>query len=287
MSIVKECMVVNLQIGMWNGYKLDKESSKRVTEQASADADSARVNKHLVPKEALKNIVSAAGLLRMHFYNNTLPWKDNGDRLLTRKLYMQFVQDHSQHVKTFNEAVEQFLTVDYPKVVDQAAFRMGELFKAEDYPAVSDLRRKFYVRMDIDAVTEAADFRVAMDTAVVDEIKMDIYEALQGRLSRAMGDVWSRLADTLGHFAAKMSEDAIFRDSTVTNLEEIVELLPSLNFMDDPDLDAIRQDIKQSIVGYSPKELRKDAAAKTQAALDAKRIMDNMAGFMKAFGEQT
>ena len=64
MSIVNDSMIVNLQIGVWMGYRLDKSASQKVTADAGAVQDAARVNKHLIPKEALKPIVSAAGAVR-------------------------------------------------------------------------------------------------------------------------------------------------------------------------------------------------------------------------------
>ena len=50
----------HLQIGIWMGYRLDKEVSRKVTEDASAMPDAARVNKHIVPKDSLAGMVSAA-----------------------------------------------------------------------------------------------------------------------------------------------------------------------------------------------------------------------------------
>lgn len=282
MSITNECMVVNLQIGLWLGYRLDKEASRKVTSEANAADDTARVNKHIVPKESLKHVVSAANCVRSHFYTQTLPWKDNGDRLLTRKCYLNFVPEHARLVDAFHAAVETFLTTGYPLAKEQAAFRMGELFKDSDYPNGEALRHKFYVGMDIDAVVEAHDFRVAIDNA--EEVKQQMYAAMATRTNRAMQDVWTRLADTLQHFASKMSTDDIFRDSTVKNLTEIVDLLPALNITDDPFLEQIRQDIATSLGGYAPKDLRTNPTTRAAAATDATRIMDQMAGFMNAFG---
>ncbi len=284
MSITKECMIVNMQIGLWQGYRLDKEASRVVTESNNASADAARVNKHLVPKEALKDIVSAQGAIRSHFYECTLPWKDNGDRLLTRKMYLPFIEDHERLVKEFERAVTNFLDHGYPKAIQQAEFRMGDLFKAEDYPSASLLRHRFYVNMDIDAVTEAGDFRVQIETSQLDRIRVGMEDAMNARLGRAMQEVWERLATTLGHFANKMGSDDVFRDSTVRNLEEIVDLLPGLNILDDPDLERIRQNIKGTLVGYTPKELRKDKDVRSVAAEEAAKIMDDMRGFMNAFG---
>jgi len=158
------------------------------------------------------------------------------------------------------------------------------LFNPADYPSTVHLRSKFYVNLDIDAVTTAGDFRVQMDAKEQARVKASMEQALQQRVTRAMQDVWSRLADTVKHFGDKMGSDEIFRDSTVKNLEELVDVLPDLNVFNDPNLEQIRIDIKNSLTGYEPKELRKDNATRKAVASEAQRIMDTMSGFMNAFG---
>lgn len=286
MSIAENAMVMNLSIGLWAGYRLDKQASQEITADKGADADAARVNKHLVPKDALKAVVSAATAVRTHFYANTLPWKDNGDRLLTRLMYTRFIEDHESLVATFNAAVEQFITKDYVNAVELAGFRMGALFDPDDYPHPDALRRKFYIHLDIDAVTTAGDFRVQMDEAEIDGIRRDMTRALEQRIGSAMRDVWERLAKVVGHMAEKLgNQDAVFRNSTITNLEELVDLLPGLNVLNDPDLDMMRRDIKAKLCGHDVADLRKDPAHRAQIASEAKQIMETMAGFMNAFSK--
>lgn len=284
MSIINDCMIVNLQVGTWLGYRLDKSASAKVTADANADQDAARVNKHLIPKETLKPIVAAAGAVRTHFYDRTLPWKDNGDRLLTRKMFTKFMEEHAKLVGEFDAAVDYFLSNTYLKARDQAEFRMGALFNPNDYPSSVHLKHKFYVNLDIDAVTTSNDFRVQLNQEELDDVKSSMEEAMQARVKRAMFDVWNRLATTLQHFATKMEGDEIFRDTTVSNLEEIVDILPELNVFNDPDLEQIRQSIVQNVIGYEPKELRKNPAVRAAVAGEAQKIMDTMGGFMKAFG---
>jgi predicted secreted Zn-dependent protease len=138
--------------------------------------------------------------------------------------------------------------------------------------------------MDVDPVTTANDFRVQMSAPEQDRIREDIEEKTKQRLGKAMQSVWDRLSTTLSHFAEKMEGDQVFRDSTVKNLEDIIDILPELNILNDPNLDKIRDEIKATIVGYDPKDLRKNPEVRSIAASEAKRIMDDMAGFMRAFG---
>lgn len=284
-ALTERAMVANLSIGIWQGYRLDKEASRKITTQSGAASDAARVNKHLVPKEALAPVVTASNNIRTHFYSSTLPWRDNGDRLMTRILYMPFIEAHEALVREFNDAVETFLKTTYPKAIEQAEFRMGELFNRDDYPPVTELRHRFYARLDIDALTTSDDFRVQIDQEHVDKVRKSMEEAAERRINNAMRDVWKRLAETIGYFYERMNDPkAIFRDSTVQNIADLIELIPGLNVLDDPDIEAVRRMVADKLGGIEPKEIRKDDAYRAELAGEAKAIMDRMTGFMNAFG---
>jgi len=256
-----------------------------VTESNGADADAARVNKHLVPKEVLAPIVSASNTVRDHFYSNTLPWRDNGGRLMTRKLYMPFIEAHEKLVGEFNEAVRVFLDEKYPTAIEKAAFRMGDLFNRDDYPSVGELRHRFRIGLDIEALATSNDFRVQIDADHVEKVKAQIEEAAMKRVQNAQADVWKRLMEKVSYFAERLGNpDAVFRDSTVGNIEELIELIPGLNVLDDPDIEMIRQQVQAKLTGHSATDIRKDADLREELAGDAKEIVDKMAGFMRAFG---
>jgi hypothetical protein len=285
-SLTERAMVMNLSISLWQGYRLDKEASRKVTEGAGAKADAARVNKHLVSKEALAPVVTAAGAVRSHFYENTLPWRDNGDRLMTRKLYMPFIQTHEALKAEFDAAVDKFLADDYPEAREQASFRMGDLFKADDYPTASELRYRFRIALEIDAITTANDFRVQIDDDHVAKVRDSMAQAAEQRVQMAMQDVWRRLAETVGYFAERMADPkAVFRDSTVDNVAELIDLIPGLNVLDDPRIEEIRAMVATKLVkGVDAKSIRKNPDVREELAGEAKEIVDKMAGFMRAFG---
>lgn len=276
-GLTKTAMVLNLQMSCWLGYRFDRSASEKLTDDASAARDSARVNKHIVPKEFLAPIITARGSVQTHFYLKTLPWKDNGDRLIMRTGFMPFVEEHQALAAKFDAAVEQFLDHDYLVAQDQAQFRMGELFKADDYPTANELKHKFGVNLDIDAIAQAYDFRLSNNE-----------EAMQHRVTQAIGALWRKLADPLERYAEKLAEpDAIFRDSLVGNLRQVVELIPSLNFTEDPDLEAMRVKIESELAGWDAKDLRENKEARSQVADTARSIMEDMRGFMTAMQGST
>lgn len=276
-NLVNTCMVLNLHVGVWMGYKFDKNKTREITEEADAEPDAARVNKHLIPRKALADIVSCTTQLRHHFLAKTLPWKDNGDRIITRDMYMTFIQEHSALADKFKAAAAEFLNEEngtYLSAQEQAAFRMGEFFDPNDYPTIETLKHKFYVYVDIDGIPTAYDFRLKNDETV-----------LQARVTKAMQGLWEKLREPLEHFAEKMAEDKPrFHNTIISNLRSVVEIIPALNFCNDPNLEDMRVEIERQLTRYEPDDLRKNKNVREIVAGQARDIMDQMAGFMNAFG---
>lgn len=284
MSIASECLVLNLHIGIWTGQRLDKAATANVTREAGAESDAARVNKHLIAKAALKDVTSASYAVRTHFYQHTLPWKDNGDRVISRKAFTSFIEEHERLVGKFNDEVERFAYETYPAEVARASFRMGELFDPDDYPSSQEVARRFHASLDIDPVSEAKDFRVDMDKKHVERIRGQIEKATEERMARAMTSVWERITTVLENYITRTKAGTGIRVELVNNLREIVEIMPELNITDDPRLAEIRKMIDDKLTGHEAKELREDEQLRETARADAQAIMDRMRGFTNAMG---
>jgi len=67
----------------------------------------------------------------------------------------------------------------------------------------------------------------------------------------------------------------------VENAREICDMLPRLNFNDDPNLEAMRRQVEASLIKH-PDALRNDPILRRDTAADAKAIMDKMSIFMGA-----
>ena len=284
-SLATRIMVVNVSISVWEGRRLDRAiTSKAIADNHVNDEDALRVNKLLVSKESMKEIMSASSAIRTFVREHTLPWKDNGDRVLLRQMYTKFVQEFHDLETEWWTAVNHFVDVKYPGEVAKASFRMGDAFNGDDYPHAEELRTKFRLSLDIDAIAEPDDFRVKLDDDTVNEIRGKIEDAMALRINAAMGDVWERVAKMVEHFADRTSPDIQrFHDTTVTNLQELVALLPGLNLLNDPDLKAMGHKVRDTLCGYDPKDLRKNPAVRAKARAEAQEIMDAMSGFMNAF----
>jgi hypothetical protein len=98
-----------------------------------------------------------------------------------------------------------------------------------------------------------------------------------------MYEAVSHMADRLS--AYKTSDEGVehpFRDSIVTNLVKLVDVMPRLNVTADPDLDRLTSQVKASLL-VDPAELRKSEDVRTQTAKAAARIAEQMAGYMAGY----
>lgn len=282
MSLSTKCMTIDVRVSRWNGYKTDQAASNELTRNKGAQAGSAVVSKRVVPKEALADITTAYNALKAHRDKHSAPWSDKGPRIMTRNIFELFMSGFGELERQFNDAVEEFITVKYPPVRDQASFRLGDLFNDKDYPPPEELRKRFSVNLDIDGITESQDFRVALPETELAKVKATMEESLNRRLGEAMQDVWLRIAELLEHYIEKMDdEEAIFRDSTVNNLVELMNILPGLNVTGDPELREIRQRIMNTIGSYEPNDLRKGSDLRAAAAKEAREIRESIDEHMK------
>ena len=103
-----------------------------------------------------------AGQVRQYFYKITLPWTDEGYRLLPANLYFDLTARMREFEASFEQGVEAFLAI-YPQYIEQVRPELNGLFREEDYPKAEKLRRKFGVKLEVLPIPTGNDFRVQID----------------------------------------------------------------------------------------------------------------------------
>ncbi len=280
MQLSDRAILVQLNISTWSANKLDKEISAETSAIKGAISNSVRTHKSLLPMcDLLDDIKKKASLIRTKFYDNTLPWGVKGIQILPTANYLAFMTEFRKEKAEYETLVNRFVPA-YPQLVQDAQRFLGAAYKATDYPEAHEIADKFKMDMQVMPVPNN-DFRVDIADEelerIHDEVSARVKQAAQG----AMQDVWQRLYDKVKHFAEKMDDPkAIFRDSTVEHLVDLCELLPRLNVMDDPNLEAMRQEVEAKLAGYQPDTLRADVKVRQTVATDANDIAAKMAAFM-------
>ncbi len=273
MSIHERAMLVDISISQWSMRRYDRKISDEITASYNADSDSARLNKLLIAVDESRKIVQAAGEARTFHYTNTLPWTDEGKRILPSANFFDYVNELNIKKHKFLRIVESFWN-KYDMLKDESKIRLGDLFKEEDYPPLEHLRNKYNFSISFLPIPKADDFRVDIGDDAVDRIKLEIEQTVKTAERAAIKDMWDRLHESIKHIIERLSSsDAIFRDSLIGNVIELAELLPKLNFTNDSHLNDLCKEINQSICTIAPENIRNDANLRKATASKAGEII--------------
>ena len=128
MNLTHDAMLVGLRIAAWSGRLYDRQASTHVAVHHEASTAAGRYNKCLLPRTAfaaLNSIVSAA---RTAHYAQSLPWDDQGSRLLPVANYERYTELMDALRERMIRERARFIE-DYEDNIDRARLELGKLFR--------------------------------------------------------------------------------------------------------------------------------------------------------------
>ena len=243
----------------------------------------------MLNKTAFKQIGKVQNASRTTHNTLTLPWNDDGARIISAETYETYSKTMRQYRKEMEKAVEAFLA-DYANHVKQAKKDLGKMFREDDYPTKEFVQGKFGFDVEITPVPTARDFRAKISDKDSAAIAADIERRNRAKLDAAIKDVWERISKVTEKMIDKLDNykpreglkdvDGIFRDSLVENIRDLAGLMPSLNITGDPALKKIHRDILDGLCKYDAKDLRDDAKIRSQTSKKAKAIYDKVSQYL-------
>ncbi len=137
---------------------------------------------------------------------------------------------------------------------------------------------------------DAGDFRAALGQEEKERIKRQITAAVEASMQVVSRELWQRLYEAVTHLAErlqayKVTDDGVehpFRDSVVSNLVKLVDILPKLNVTGDAELERLAAEVRASLL-VDPQELRKLDSVRTEIAKNASAIASRMAAYIGAY----
>ena len=284
--ITEKAMLAAVHISVWTAVTHDRKVSREVADRHGAHQSAGRYNKQLLHgAQKLEELRTLAGQIRQYFYKVTLPWSDEGFRLLPANFYFDLMARMREFEASFDLAADAFLRV-YPEYIEQVRPELNGLFREEDYPSQERLRAKFGVKLEVLPIPTGADFRVQMSAEEQARVSREIDANVRESLTRGTEDLWRRVREAVAHMVDRLNEpESRFHSSMVTNVFELVEILPRLNVGGDADLDRFAEQIRQRLCNYSAQELKKHDLLRVTTAAEAANIVAEMDGVMRERGE--
>lgn len=280
MKLSDKALLVRLGISQWTARKFDKKATEQVASANNAAVQSGRYNKSLLPmNDFLTSVHQKSTLIRKKYYANTLPWGIDGTQILPSANYLSFMTEFRKEKYEWQMVVNSFLT-EYLRLKTHARVSLNTLYNEADYPSQDEVASKFNMDLQVMPVPDG-DFRVDIAEEELTRITADVERRVIDASQNAMKEAWTRLHERVRHMAEKLDDPkAVFRDTLVENTREICSVLTRLNFTDDPNLEAMRQEVEQSLTKHHPDALRNDPDLRRDKAAEAKAIMAKMGAFM-------
>ena len=120
-------------------------------------------------------------------------------------------------------------------------------------------------------------FRVTLSEEEQARVAREIDESVRQSLNRGTRDLWARLADVVTHMVDKLNEpESRFHASLVTNVFDLVDLLPRLNVNQDEELNRFAAEFKDRLCNFSAHDLKKNEILRTATASEAAQILSQM-----------
>lgn len=272
--ITEKAMLAAVHISIWTATKHDRKVSREVADRNGAREEAGRYNKQLLMGAGkLEELRTLAGQIRQYFYKITLPWSDEGFRLLPSHFYFDLTTRMREFEAGFSTGVDQFLDV-YPDYIREARAELGGLFREEDYPAAEKLRDKFSMKLEILPVPTGDDFRVQMSAEEQARVARDIDASVRQSLTKGTEDLWKRMREVVKHMVDRLNEpESRFHATLVTNTFDLVSLLPQLNVNQDPELDRFASQIRDRLCNYTAQDLKKHDLLRVTTAAEAAGIV--------------
>ena len=275
--ITERAMLAAIHISIWTAVKHDRKISRKVAEEHGAFESAGRYNKQLLRgAEKLDALRTLAGQIRQSFYKITLPWSDEGYRLLPAHFYFDWTEQMRKYEAEFERLVEDFLTV-YPQYIEQVRPGLNGLFSQDDYPSTEKLRNKFGIKLEVLPIPSGDDFRVTMSAEEQARVASEIDTNVRQSLARGTADLWERLKEVVAHMVDRLNEpESRFHGSLVTNVHDLVKLLPQLNVGQDQDLNRFAAEIEKRLCNYNARELKQNEILRVATAHDATALLYEM-----------
>jgi hypothetical protein len=282
-KLSEKAMLVELHMGWWQARTKDRTVTKEIHSIKDASVDAGLYLKRILGRDHVRPVQAIVVKARHTHYDLTLPWENSGKRILTAACYPEYQRVMANFKTEFEDAVEHLVATLDEKIEEQR-LRLGDMFDRRDYPGDDAVRGFHYFDVRVSPVPEAGDFRVELDADEVDSIRTELEARTNDTLNAAMGHVWTRLRDVVAHVSTSLgTADKVFRDTLISNVQHLNELIPQLNVTDDPNLESLRRDVERTLCNLDPKTLRSDDEQRADAAKTASELVDKMSGFMGGF----
>lgn len=284
-ALIGAAMLANVRIRTWSAHTFDRKITEEMIASRSNGGDApAKAGKWVknifgeMPDE-LARINGAVTRLRMMHYAETLPWLDNGWRMLPSTNFFNHAKNTREIIAEIKEYRDAFLR-RYPALIKKAEklLRPMGMFDPENYPSVEYLRSRFTAELQYAPIPAGSDFRLDLPEKELERIRQTTDSLLDDAMQAAMAEAWQRLGKTIHKLRERLADGRYLREEMIRDVGEMVDSLGRMNVAQDKKLIDVCAQAKRELASLDVDTLRNDTAALQTADASAKDLLTQMRG---------
>jgi len=279
-SIASSALIVNLSRSVPDLVKNDPEAAKALARIKNADIGAVTARKSLIDSPALKDLQRLSREIYQWHIKNTVPWGDLGQRLKDNAGLIDYRNTMNKFELQF-EALANKVVYEYPACCARAQNRLGDLYDPALFPSVEELRRKMSLRVTYEPIADPSNFIVQIGDQAAEEMKKQYNEVLSSRMEGISNYIYEKLREPLTNLVKRIDYEADdaptgFRNTIVDNVMQIVELMGTCNFNNDPKIDRLKRELRNALKGVTPDALREDSGLRRHTKQEVQKIIDQL-----------
>lgn len=271
--------------------RIDRNASEKVNIDNGAISRAASVNvNRLAGADAHhKEITSIQNKATTMLKQMSQPFGEEDKwRLLPNACFEKFIRALGPIKQEYDAALER-LRENAQDIIDTAKANVGN-FEIK-VPTIEEMLEAYEMRTDFRPIPEGANFR-GLDENTINKLRQRHDAQLEAAVHIAEKNTLERFVDPLERFVERMKaydekelvgdskkRTGVFRDSVITNIKDLHEVVKDFNITGNPKLAQLDIDLAD-LVSIKPDTLRESEMVRTKATTRAQEVLDNL----KAWG---
>lgn len=280
-SLATSGMIVHVEVNVWSATKQDKDISEEVTSAKNASKDAGRFVKHLLAGDPThKELLNHRQTVYNWVKRRTYDWAGSSRYLPLASLETfkkEFHEMEAEHQALLDKFIEK-----YPDIIAAMAFKQGDMFNADDYPSVDEMRNRFRINLYVTDVP-TGDFRNAIANDIAEDLKQHYQKETNDKVQEIMRDASVRLVEFIKRIANSCRDTAPdsngkarrpkVYETTLQQAKEHCNLLKDFNLTNDPKLEEMRIDLLNTIENVTAQDIRDSDATRAHVKSEVDKIM--------------
>lgn len=293
MDAVREtCMLVSIRKTALGMERTDKEASEHVARDNHAVEGAAKVKVSRLPgADAHHKLILSIQREATDIIDNNSMFFEKHWRLLPNRRFEPLVSALATVKKKFDGALTQ-LEQHAPTIIARAHANKGTL--NVEIPTEEELVNAYSMQTEFRPVPDGDHFR-GLPESTAKKLAARLDARVAENVAAAQNDILARFREPITEFIKRMKayndrlvEEAagkdvgrvgVFRDTIVTNIRDLFNVLKSFNITNDERLTELGQMV-EALAHVNPDDLRRSETVRDSAVERAKQIADNLEGWL-------